>query len=400
MIDSVLSSAIRPGAYSSWLGGRHLGVIPMVIAGIFVVLLIGGIFWGAMSRLENATDNEQSEALSGTTARPTTSFGDLFENDHPQPEPVPEPEPVAERQPVPPVDGALKAQREYRQQQRMRELQNRALGKESSIIIATTTLRDDPAPNGREEPVPVSPAGAPPGNPTAPNAARLAELVAGARADTPSAHDQRLAFLKEPAQKAWLPHIRQPDLSRYTLKTGAVIPGILVTGMNSDLPGHVIAQVSQNVYDTATGQHLLIPQGSKLYGTYDSRVSYGQNRALVAWDRIIFPDASTLELGRMQGSDGSGYSGFKDQVNNHYLKLFGQTLLLSAIQTLPAQISGTSQTAGDDEFARITATNTSKLGEKLIDRNLSIQPTIRIRPGYPFTIVVNRDILFTGAYRG
>lgn len=136
-----------------------------------------------------------------------------------------------------------------------------------------------------------------------------------------------------------------------------------------------------------------------MYGTYDSRISYGQNRALVAWDRIIFPDASTLELGRMQGSDGSGYSGFRDQVRNHYLKLFGQTFLLSAIQALPAQMSDTPGSArADDEFGKIAAANYSKMGEKLIDRNLSIQPSIRIRPGYRFTIVVNRDILFTGAY--
>ena len=406
MIDSVLNATIRPGAYRSRLGGRHLGVIPMVIAGIFVVLLIGGILWGALSRFQSGSEKEISGAGVRANARPSYELPKLLdENDIDLAGYIPEePDSAAYNSDaivVPPVSSALKAQREYLQRQRMRELQNRTLGQESSPSVSTAELKIPSDAETAESPLTGSSMNADisPSSTRSPTLeALLAEVRSRPQAD-PGGQAGKNRFLKESNQKAWLPHIRQADLGWYTLKTGAVIPGILVTGLNSDLPGVVIGQVSQNVYDTATGQHLLIPQGSKLYGTYDSRTSYGQNRALVAWDRIIFPDASTLELERMQGADVSGYSGFRDKVNNHYLKLFGQTFLLSAIQALPEQISDTPGVArAGDEFDKIAASNYSKMGEKLIDKNLSIQPTIRIRPGYPFTIVVNRDILFTGAY--
>ncbi len=378
----------------------------MVIAGIFVVLLVGGMLWGALSRFQSGDENAISDARVGTSARPSYELPKLLdENDIDLAGRIPgDPDSAAHDSgiiAVPPVSRALKAQREYLQQQRMRELQNRTLGQESSPSVSTTELNV----SGDTETTGPPLAGSSLDTVISPDSIRNRTLEAllaeagGRSQDDPGGQAGKIDFLREPDQKAWSPHIRQADLGRYTLKTGTVIPGILVTGLNSDLPGVLIGQVSQNVYDTATGLHLLIPQGAKLYGTYDSRISYGQNRALVAWDRIIFPDASTLELGRMQGSDVSGYSGFSDQVRNHYLKLFGQTFLLSAIQALPMQLSDTpGSTQADDEFGKIAATNYSKMGEKLIDRNLSIQPTIRIRPGYRFTIVVNRDILFTEAY--
>ncbi len=407
MVDSVLHAAVRPGAYSQ-LGGRHLGVIPMVIAGVFGALLVGGLLWGALSRFQSDDEQALSDARPGTSARPSYELPKLLEeNETGLADDIPGQSGFAAPDSgvvvVPPVSSALKAQREYLQQQRMRELQNRTLGQESSPAVSTAELNipEDSRTATSEPPL----AGSSLDADLSPDSIRgraLEALLARAGSLSPVESDGqagKIDFLRESEQKAWLPHIRQTDQGRYTLKTGTVIPGILITGLNSDLPGALLGQVSQNVYDTATGQHLLIPQGAKLYGTYDSRISYGQNRALVAWERIIFPDASTLELGRMQGSDLSGASGFKDQVQNHYLKLFGQTFLLSAIQALPAQIADTpTSTQADDEFGKIAAANYSKMGEKLIDRNLSIQPTIRIRPGYPFTVVVNRDILFAGAY--
>jgi len=105
----------------------------------------------------------------------------------------------------------------------------------------------------------------------------------------------------------------------------------MISGINSDLPGSLIAQVSQNVYDTATGHHLLVPQGAKLYGVYDSRVVYGQSRVLVAWNRLIFPDGSAVTLGAMPGADISGYAGYEDLLNNHYLRIFGSAFLMSLV---------------------------------------------------------------------
>ncbi|MDO5484034.1 MAG: TrbI/VirB10 family protein, partial [Desulfovibrionaceae bacterium] len=138
----------------------------------------------------------------------------------------------------------------------------------------------------------------------------------------PAADKDKEAFFDRANMRdsAWiLPHSRTSGQT-YELKTGAVIPGVMVTGINSDLPGSIIAQVSQNVFDTATGQYLLIPRGARLYGIYDSRVVYGQKRVLVAWNRLIFPDGSAVTLGAMPGADMSGFAGYADKVDSHYAK--------------------------------------------------------------------------------
>jgi type IV secretion system protein VirB10 len=118
-------------------------------------------------------------------------------------------------------------------------------------------------------------------------------------------------------------------VSPFELKTGTVIPGVMIGGINSDLPGQIVAQVRENVWDTATGHHLLIPQGARLVGTYDNQVTRGQSRVLVAWTRIIYPDGSSVDLGTMPGADQGGYAGFSDKVNNHYVRVFGDALLMS-----------------------------------------------------------------------
>ena len=118
---------------------------------------------------------------------------------------------------------------------------------------------------------------------------------------------------------------------RFTLRTGAVIPGVLISGVNSELPGTIIAQVSQNVYDTPTGEYLLLPQGSRLIGAYSANIAYGQNRVFIAWQRIIYPDGRALDLGAQPGTDAGGYAGFADKTDNHYVRMFGSALLMSAI---------------------------------------------------------------------
>ena len=123
----------------------------------------------------------------------------------------------------------------------------------------------------------------------------------------------------------------EPPRTRYELRAGFVVPATMISGINSGLPGQVIGQVSQNVYDTPTGKYLLIPQGSRLVGAYSSDVVYGQERVLVAWQRIVFPDGKAMDIGAMPGADSAGYAGFHDKVNNHYLRTFGSALLMSAI---------------------------------------------------------------------
>ena len=190
------------------------------------------------------------------------------------------------------------------------------------------------------------------------------------------------------------------------LKTGTVIPGVMVTGINSDLPGNMIAQVSQHIWDTATGRNLLIPQGTKIYGIYDSRIVYGQERVLIAWNRLIFPDGSSISLGAMPGADIGGMAGLNDQVNNHYLRIFGSALMMSLVSGgMAYAMDGVNDSTETDNGTRMSDEMTAALAQQLgqttttlLQRNLSIKPTLEIRPGYQFNIVVTKDIVFREPY--
>lgn len=197
--------------------------------------------------------------------------------------------------------------------------------------------------------------------------------------------------------------VKKPQ-SPYILQTGFVIPATLISGINSELPGQIMAQVSQNIFDSPVGKHRLIPQGSRLVGTYSSEVEYGQARVLVAWQRIVFPDGKTMDIGAMPGADGVGYAGFKDQVNNHYLRIFGSALIMSAI------VAGTaySQRDAGGAFGRQNAGSimSQSLGQQLglvtanlIRKNMNISPTLEIRPGYRFNIIVTKDMVFNKPYQ-
>ena len=224
----------------------------------------------------------------------------------------------------------------------------------------------------------------------------------------PAADKDKEAFFDRAGKDAnWiLPHSRTAG-QRYEVKTGAVIPGIMVTGINSDLPGNIIAQVSQNVFDTATGNHLLLPQGAKLFGVYDSRVIYGQERVLVAWNRVVFPDGSAVTLGAMPGSDMSGYAGYTDKVNNHYLRIFGSAILMSMISGGMAYTMDTLDNSGGDsdnptlqnEMGSALAAQLGQATLQLLQKNLNIKPTLEIRPGYQFNVIVTKDLVFERPYR-
>ncbi len=203
----------------------------------------------------------------------------------------------------------------------------------------------------------------------------------------------------------YLPNKVAPQQSLYELKRGSVIPATLITGINSDLPGRITAQVSQNVYDSATGYRLLIPQGAKLFGRYDSKVSFGQSRVLVAWTDIIFPNGSTLQIGAMAGTDAEGYGGFNDKVNNHYLKTFGSAAIVALIGTgidasIPQSSTLSTQETASDAARRNFAETFGRVAERTISRNLDVQPTLEIGPGYKFNALVDQDIIFPGIYRG
>ena len=210
----------------------------------------------------------------------------------------------------------------------------------------------------------------------------------------------------------------QPDEAKWTLDsnvhvpqtpyevlTGTVIPAVLITGINSDLPGQMVAQVSQNVYDTAQGNHLIIPQGTRLIGQYSSSVAYGQERVLVAWNRLIFPDGKSLDIGSMPGATGAGYSGFKDQVNHHYWRVFGSAFLMSMITAGVVYSQDHNDNNDDDDYSASDAMSeqlANQMGQtaaQLIQRNLTIAPTIEIRPGFRFNVVVTKDMIFKKPYQ-
>lgn len=203
----------------------------------------------------------------------------------------------------------------------------------------------------------------------------------------------------------WQLHSSLEKAKSFTINTGFVIPAVMVTGINSDLAGSIIGQVSQNVYDTATGKHLLIPQGTKLFGTYSSQIQYGQERVLVAWNRLIYPDGRTMDLGQMIGADVGGYSGFSDQVNNHYWKLFKGAFLLSMI-TAAVTYSDNKYNTGYGESRSATSAMSESLGQnlgdvstELIRKNMNVSPTLEIRNGYRFNVVVTKDISFGAPYK-
>ncbi|CZO83208.1 MULTISPECIES: TrbI/VirB10 family protein [Legionella] len=195
--------------------------------------------------------------------------------------------------------------------------------------------------------------------------------------------------------------------SRYELRAGSVIPGVMVSGISSELPGQIIGQVSQNVYDTATGQHLLIPQGTKIFGLYSSEVSFGQSSVLVAWQRLTFPDGKSLDIGSMPGADSAGFAGFRDQVNNHYLRIYGSALLMSGIvggisysqNSNQSNQYGFSPPTAGSVLSQALGQQVGEVTSQLVAKNLNVAPTLNIRPGYRFNIIVVKDLTFRKPYR-
>jgi len=188
------------------------------------------------------------------------------------------------------------------------------------------------------------------------------------------------------------PHRIVDPASPYQVMAGTIIPASLITGLNSDLPGTIIAQVTQPVYDTVSGSHLLIPQGARLIGRYDSQVSFGQDRALVVWDRVLFPNGASLQIDAMPGADQSGYSGVSDKVDHHWGRVFAAAGLASLLGI------GTELAVGsDDEIANAVRDSlqdtANQAGQRIVDRNLNIQPTLKVRPGWPLRVIVTRDLI-------
>jgi type IV secretion system protein VirB10 len=188
------------------------------------------------------------------------------------------------------------------------------------------------------------------------------------------------------------PHDVRPAPSPYLLSAGSVIAGSLITGLRSDLPGLVIAQVTESVYDSPTGRILLIPQGARLIGSYDSVVAFGQSRALVVWQRIVFPDGRSLRLDNVPATDPAGYAGLADKVDHHTWTLL-KGAVVSTLLGVGANLTFTGESDLVQAIRESTQQNVSRAGDQLTSRNLNIQPTITVRPGTPVRLVVHRDLV-------
>jgi type IV secretion system protein VirB10 len=217
--------------------------------------------------------------------------------------------------------------------------------------------------------------------------------------DNNSVSDQthKLSFLKStPEKDVYNPHGLQRPASPYQLMAGTIIAASLVTGLNSDLPGFVIAQVTENVYDTVSGHYLLVPQGSRLVGRYDNVVAFGQERALVVWQRIILPDGSSIVIDNLPATDTGGYAGLEDQVDIHTWKLLKGVALATVLGVGSQLAVGTSSGTDSDlvkALQQSVQSTTNRAGQRLVERNLNVQPTITVRPGWPLRVIVHKDIV-------
>lgn len=212
---------------------------------------------------------------------------------------------------------------------------------------------------------------------------------------------RKLAFLAEaPETEVYNPHAMQTPASPYQVMAGTILAASLLTGINSDLPGFVTAQITENVYDSVTGSHLLIPQGARLLGRYDSVVAFGQERALVVWNRILLPDGSSIVIDNLPATDRAGYAGLEDKVDFHTWRLI-KGIGLSTLLNVGTELAASGEDDSDLERALREGTQdgVSRAGERIVERNLNVQPTIKIRPGWPLRVIVHKDLILR-PYRG
>ena len=205
------------------------------------------------------------------------------------------------------------------------------------------------------------------------------------------------AFLAKAGDSATRnPGSLQLPASPYQVMAGTIIPAALVTGINSDLPGQVIANVTEAVYDTATGKHLLIPQGSRLIGRYDSQVAFGQRRVLLVWTRLILPDTSSVALDRLPGIDSAGYAGLEDGVDWHWDRILAGAAL-STLLGVGAELAAPESRTDGNRIVIATREGAqdavNQVGQEITKRNMSVQPTLTIRPGFPMRVMVNKDLI-------
>jgi type IV secretion system protein VirB10 len=210
----------------------------------------------------------------------------------------------------------------------------------------------------------------------------------------PNGQGRKLDFLNGKADDAiYNPHALQQPISPFEVMAGSIISASLISGLNSDLPGLVIAQVTEPVFDTVSGGTLLIPQGSRLIGSYDSVVAFGQSRALVVWQRIIMPNGSSIQIDNLPASDMSGYAGLEDDVDYHTWTLLKGIAMSTLLGVGGAVTFGNGNSDLVQAIRESTQESTNQAGQDLVEKDLNVQPTITVRPGWPLRVIIHKDLV-------
>lgn len=284
---------------------------------------------------------------------------------------------------APPVAGADQAA-QAAEAERQRLAAERKAARESSVMVQIA---------GASRTSAVAPTGSAIASPAAPETSASGRVALDPERDA-NGQQRKSDFLASRDETSDInPHPLTPAASPWTLSAGSVIAASLITGLNSDLPGFVTAQVTENAYDSVTGRTLLLPQGSRLIGSYDSVVAFGQKRALVVWQRIILPDGSSIRIDNVPASDAAGYAGLADKVDVHTWQLL-KGVVLSTLLGVGTELSfGSSESDLVRAIRESAQQSGSRAGDQLVTKNLNTQPTIRVRPGWPLRVVVHSDIV-------
>jgi type IV secretory pathway VirB10-like protein len=370
----------------------------LVVATALVTALFFAAFWYALGirPLRFAGGPE----LYNTNAKPTDALANMRDSyaDLTRPRPAPSPpQPVPQLGPPLPGDlgrsmlqqqtGTPTPAADPEAERRRREREQAA----ASVVFFTVSAR------------PAGISGAAQGQ-GAENGTSVGSLE-GAALQTPAGDDLSIqngqshkeAFLNGRIDQAiYSPQRVQTPRSPYQLMAGSVISAALITGLNSDLPGQLLAQVTEDVYDTVSGRFLLVPQGTRLIGKYDSHIAYGQERLLLIWTRLVMPDGSSIVLDNLSATDTQGYAGLEDGVNYHTWRLL-KGVVLSSLLGISSELAANNGTQSNNRIIvglRDSVNNTAnEAGQRIVSKDLALQPTLTVRPGYPVRVLVNRDIV-------
>ena len=356
-------------------------------------LAAGGVVatsWFALEpralHLAASPDDQQSgiKAPSDTLSALPTSYGDAPKLGPPLPGDLGRPILDRQRQlatmPVPPAPAVGVDKAQLAAEARQRRLQELTTARSSGLLVQTTSRTPALAAGGAAVP-------------TAAVTSDAGSKLALDPDREPNGQQRKADFVATGGKDNGVnPNRITQAPSPYTLSAGSVVAASLITGLRSDLPGMVTAQVTQRVFDSATGTILLVPQGARLIGKYDSVVAFGQCRALVIWQRIVFPDGSSIQIANAPASDPAGYAGLADKVDFHTWSLL-KGVVLSTMLGVGAELQFSGRGDLVDALRQSAELNVSRAGDQITSRNLQIQPTITVRPGASVRLLVNQDIV-------